>query len=237
MQEKKLKIDPHVHSKGISLCSSVSYQEIVDEKKKRGYDGAILTNHCQKWYYPAAEHSSFIERIIEEYRAAAAYAKTQDFRLWLGIEVSLHTPRYADWLLYGVTEEFLRQTPCLYALSQKQLFAFCEKCGVLIIQAHPFREGQAPCDPDYMHGVEINCSLGDIHKAPLVEEFAAAHNLLITCGTDYHHTAHDYFGGMLVGAECQSATDFAEELRRNGETEIFLKGDVRRYSFSKNDNK
>lgn len=236
MEKKRIKIDPHVHSKGISLCSCVTYQEIIDEKKRLGYDGAILTNHCQKWYYPAAEHSSFIERIIEEYRAAAEYAKTQNFQLWLGIEVTLHEPHYADWLLYGVTEEFLRQTPCLYTLTQKQLFALCEEYGILMIQAHPFREGQSPCEPAYMHGVEINCNARDIGNVGLVEEFAKKHNLMITCGVDYHQYEHNYFGGMFVGADCQSATDFAAELRCEGETRIFLKGEERRYSFTKNDN-
>ena len=43
MADKVLKIDAHVHSKGISMCSHVSYQEIVEEKKKLGYDGIILT--------------------------------------------------------------------------------------------------------------------------------------------------------------------------------------------------
>ena len=32
MSEKWIKIDPHVHSKGISGCSHVSYEEIIDEK-------------------------------------------------------------------------------------------------------------------------------------------------------------------------------------------------------------
>ena len=59
---------------------------------------------------------------------------------------------------------------------------------------------------------------------------------MITCGVDYHQYEHNYFGGMFVGADCQSATDFAAELRREGETRIFLKGEERRYSFTKNDN-
>ncbi len=30
-------------------------EQIIDEKIRLGYDGAILTNHCQPWYYPAEE--------------------------------------------------------------------------------------------------------------------------------------------------------------------------------------
>ena len=237
MQEMKLKIDPHVHSKGISGCSHVSCREIIEEKKKLGYDGVILTNHCQRWYYPATEHAAFMERIIEEYRAGAAYAQTQDFQFWLGIEVTLHEPHYADWLLYGVTEEFLRQSPCLYALTQKQLFELCEEWGVVMIQAHPFRAGQSPCEPKYMHGLEINCTPGDIEKAAWVEAFAKEHNLMVTCGTDYHFVERDFFGGIFVDEACQSATDFAKILLSTRETEIFLEKEKIRYTFAKNDRK
>ena len=32
MNENFIKIDPHTHSKGISMCSHVSCEEIIDEK-------------------------------------------------------------------------------------------------------------------------------------------------------------------------------------------------------------
>ena len=229
MAEKLLKIDPHVHSSGISLCSRVDYKQIVDEMKKLGYDGVILTNHCQKWYYPPEEHASFIEKVIAEYRAAEKYAQTQDFQVWLGIEVTLHEPHYADWLLYGVTEEFLRRSPCLYQLKQKELFDFCSEWGVLMVQAHPFREGHSPCDPKYMHGVEINCNARDIDKVAMVEEFAAKHKLLITCGVDYHQTNQYYFGVMFVGEKCRSAVNFVHEIKSSGKTRVFLQKEEKEY--------
>lgn len=229
MSDKLLRIDPHVHSSGISLCSGVDYKQIVREKKALGYDGVILTNHCQKWYYPQEEHAAFIERFIQEYKDGAAYAETQNFRFWLGIEVTLHEPHYADWLLYGVTEDFLRGSPCLYTLTQKELFEYCDRYGVLMVQAHAFREGHSPCDPQYMHGIEINCNERDIGNVAKVEEFAAKHKLIVTCGVDYHCPAHDYFGGMLVGADCDSSVDFVREIRRNGKTRVFLQKNEKEY--------
>lgn len=229
MAEKFLRIDTHVHSSGISLCSVVNYKQIIAEKKKMGYDGVILMNHCQKWYYPPEEHSSFIERLIAEYRAAAEYAQTQDFQVWLGIEVTLHEPHYADWLLFGVTEEFLRSTSCLYQLKQKELFEFCEKWGVLMVQAHAFREGHSPCNPEYMHGIEINCNERDIGNVAKVEAFAAEHKLMVTCGVDYHQTNHDYFGGMFVGEKCRSSEDFVREIKRSGKTRVFLQKEEKEY--------
>ena len=217
--EKFIKIDPHVHSKGISQCSRVTCEQIIDAKIELGYDGVILTNHCQAWYYPAEEHKNYVERVIEDFERGKAYADKKDFRFYLGLEVSLNEPHYADWLLYGITKEFLRSSPCLYNLTQKELFELCEKWGVVLVQAHPFR--QTPCHPQYMHGVEINCTDGDLDKIPLVEGFAKEHGLLITCGTDYHFFDRVYFGGMYIPESCQTAVDIADYLRKAGKTTVF----------------
>lgn len=217
--EKFIKIDPHVHSSGISSCSHVTCEQIIDAKIELGYDGAILTNHCQAWYYPREEHKYYVERVIEDFRRGKAYADKKNFRFYLGLEVSLDIPHYADWLLYGVTEEFLRNSPCLYALTQKELFALCEKWGIVLVQAHPFR--QSPCDPECMHGVEINCTDGDLDKIPLVEEFAKKHDLLITCGTDYHFFERTYRGGIYIPEGCATAEDIATYLRKEGKVTVF----------------
>ncbi len=228
MAEKFIKIDPHVHSKAISRCSHVTCEEIIDEKIKLGYDGAILTNHCQEWYYPKEEHKNYIEQVLEDFARGKAYADKKGFRLYLGLEVTLNEPHYADWLLYGVTEEFLRATPCLYTLSQEELFTLCEENGVLLVQAHPFR--QSPGDPNFMHGVEINCSDGDLDKIPLVEEFAKAHDLLVTCGTDYHFTSRIYHGGIYIPETCQTAADIAAHIRKTGRIKVFYGGNEKTFS-------
>lgn len=226
MEQKFIKIDGHVHSNGVSTCSSLTCEQIVDKKMRLGYDGAVLVNHCQPWYYPKEDHKNYIERVIEEYSRGRAYADQKGFRLYLGLEVSLNDPHYADWLLYGVTKEFLRASPCLYELTQKELFELCEKWDVVLVQAHPYR--QTPCNPAYMHGIEINCCASDLGKEPLVEAFAKEHGLIITCGTDDHHLENEYVGGFYIPESCYEATDIAKFLRQ-GKTNIFQMGVERVY--------
>ena len=220
MSYKWIKIDPHVHSSGISGCSQVTCEQIIDEKMRLGYDGVILTNHCQAWYYPPDKHIEFMEKMIAEFQQGKIYADKKGFRFYLGIEVSLCEPHYADWLLYGVTEEFLRNSSCLYTLTQKELFDYCQQYGVVMIQAHPYR--QSPCEPLYMHGVEINCSDGDLDKVALVEAFAREYDLLVTCGTDYHSVARTFHGGIYIPDTCECASDIAQWLRREGEVKVFF---------------
>ena len=220
MDKEWLKIDAHVHSQGVSRCSRATCEQIIDEKIKLGYDGVILTNHCQAWYYTEDKHSEFIEQLIAEFQQGKLYADKKNFRFYLGIEVSLSEPHSADWLLYGVTEEFLRKSPCLYKLTQKELFEYCQRWGVVMVQAHPYR--QAPCEPKYMHGVEINCHPKDLDKVPLVEDFAMKNNLLVTCGTDYHGAGQTFHGGIYVPEDCETAADIAKWLRESGKVKVFF---------------
>lgn len=223
-----LKIDMHVHSKGISLCSLASCEEIIEHKLQLGYDGAVLTNHCQAHYYPAELHAEYIERVIEEFERGLGYARKRNFRFYLGLEVTLSKPFYSDWLLYGVTEEILRRSPCFYQLTQKELFTFCEENGVVLVQAHPYRGNRSYCsdmhpgDPAYLHGLEINCTPGDLETAERIVEFCEREGKIVTCGTDYHHLDRTYFGGTYLPSAIETARDIGEYLKKTNKTQVFL---------------
>jgi hypothetical protein len=219
-------IDTHTHTKGVSLCAEVTCEELIDQKMAMGYDGCILTNHCQPHYYaPTAEnHAAYIENAIAEYKRALPYAKERGFIWMLGIEVTILDPFYADWQLYGVTEEFLRNTPCLHALSQRELFAVCEKWGVMLVQAHPWRDNLSYCDDQhpgekgFLHGVEINCTWGDRQHKDKVLATAEEYGVVVTCGTDYHSPHQDFVGGMYLPNWVRTSVDFASYLRETEET-------------------
>ena len=215
-----IKIDTHTHSSGVSKCSRVTCEELIDQKIALGYDGAVLTNHCQAWYYQPEEHSAWAKNFLEEYERGRQYAKARNFPFLLGIEITLNEPHYADWLVYGVTEEFLRDVPAPYRLKQRELFEICKTYGMVMVQAHPYR--QMPGEVEYMHGIEINCTPGDLQKAEEVIAFARQNKRLVTCGTDYHGADRDFFGGMRIPKEIETGVEFAQYLLSATETNIFL---------------
>lgn len=218
-------IDPHVHSKAISACSIASVEEIIDFKKSHGYSAAILVNHCQPWYYDKSEHKENMQKHIAEYLKGKKYAESIGFKLFLGIEATVNIPFYADFLLYGVTEEFLLNSPCLYALTQSELYELCRKNGVVVIQAHPFRAPIVPASPSDTDGYEINCQKNDLLNLEAVLDLAASTGKLVTAGTDFHgRTQDEYLGGMIVPDDINSATDFAEYLKSTDKTELYLNG-------------
>ncbi len=226
--DKFLKVDMHVHSSGVSFCSQRTCEEIIDHKIALGYDGIVLTNHCQSHYYPPEMHNDYIERAIEEFERGFAYAKKKNFRFYLGIEVSLFDPFYSDWLLYGVTPEILRRSPCLYQLNQKSLFDFCQENGIVLVQAHPYRANRSYCpdmrpgQPKLLHGLEINCTPGDLEDEERIIAFCKEHRKIVTCGTDYHNVDREYFGGTCLPAWVETSADIAKYLKETESTYIFL---------------
>ncbi len=220
--EEYVLFDPHVHSSGISKCSHVTGMEIVDTRKSEGYGGIVLTNHCQPWYYTPQEHREFIKRFIAEYRAVKEYADNVGFRAFLGIEVTISLPDVADWLLYGVDEKFLIDSPCLYALTQKELFTLCEKAEVAMVQAHPYRSSTLPRAAEYMHGMEINCTPCDVNTRETVIKEAEKRGIFVTCGTDYHGDARPIKGGIYLPSSVNNAGKMAEYLLNTPFTKLKL---------------
>lgn len=222
-------IDPHVHSSGVSLCSRITCEGIIDCKKAAGFNGAVLTNHCQSWYFEPKNQNEWTERLIKEWENGALYAEKNDFKLLFGVEVTISDPIFSDWLLYGVTREFVRKCPCLYLLNQEQLFALCEQNDVFLVQAHPLRHSTVPAISKYMNGIEINCNPLDYPKKNSVIEFAKRNKLLLTCGTDYHSSENVFKGGMVVPDEIETAEDFAKYLFAAQKTTLILDGEQKTF--------
>lgn len=227
-----MKIDTHVHSEGISKCSHVTYEEIVRSKKLAGLSGAVLTNHCQPWYYDRRDFKKWINEYLDEFYAAKAYGERENFRFYLGIEVTIIDPFYADFLLFGTDEKFLLNAPDLCRLSQEELYKYCHKNDVLMIQAHPLREKCKFMDVEFMDGVEINLRPSDLDKREKIIEFGKKNNLFITVGSDYHDVSQNIIsGGIIIPDEIKTAQELANFIRAeqrittfiNDKTEIFAR--------------
>ena len=224
-----MKIDTHVHSMGISKCSRVTYKEIIDRKIAGGYGGVVLMNHCQPWYYDPEELSKWKEDFILEYENANEYAKQKNFKLMLGIEVSVSEPKWSDFLIFGITEEFIRLAPDLCRISQKELFEYCNKHGALMVQAHPFRMRHEPMDCNYMHGMEINTQPTDLHNRNMVIKHAKENGLFITVGTDYHDNTADNRSGIIVPDNIENSVQLAQYLKSTTHTEVFIHDMVEKF--------
>jgi len=222
-------IDTHCHSKGGSYCSRISIEDLIDFKKSLGYDGMILTNHVQPWYYKDRPFSSVREDILNEFRLGTAHAKKVGFRILLGVEVTIYQPHPADVLIYGDVPKLLSERPETCSLNQRELFDYCVAENMLMIQAHPTRGGENFLEPKFLHGVEINCQPNDLICAEQDELFAAKHKLKLTCGTDTHSVDTTTRGGVIVPDDILTSQDYADYVR--SASQIRIKIDDEEFSF------
>lgn len=221
-----IKIDTHVHTSGISLCSEVNYKRAADLYRRAGYKGLLLSNHYNAYQLSSynCDAAKFAVRFTDEYKRMRECAP--DLRIMFGAEVALDLPdcHYAEFLLIGMDDDFLTDNPWLHRLSQRELYELCTLSGVLVVQTHPFRSqhGHFPHDPEYMDGVEINCHKNFLREEDKVKEYARAHDLLITCGSDFHYESQAGSAGMNVPDDVYTAKDLAKCLKQ-GRASVFYR--------------
>ena len=155
----------------------------------------------------------YTRRAIADYRAALSAAST--IKVFLGAEVAIQGPfSRAEFLLYGIEEDFLRRSPCLIDLSQPALYELAHAAGAVMVQAHPFRTefAMVPQDPRFMDGAEINCHPAHLRREEDVLYFADRNGLLVTAGSDFHGDARPS-AGILTDRPVLTASALADILR------------------------
>lgn len=221
MNNKMLRFDMHCHTSGVSRCAKKNMYEVINDKIKEGYQGIVLTNHIQPWYYNNyKEYRLEIDKQINEFNEAKQYGETKNFKVIFGIEVSIQKPFYGDFLLYGINEKFLQNSTILCEFDQKALFDLCKDNNIKLIQAHPFRVGHQLMNIDYLHGIELNCNT-DIIFTDEILKINRQNNKVLTVGTDYHGSTKT-LGGIYLPEDINNAEDLSNYLSKTNTIKFFI---------------
>jgi len=223
-------VDLHVHTSGISQCAQANYKEMVNAYVDAGFDGVVLTNHYNflytKEYGGEFSRYDYYKRYIQEYYEARDYGKMKGLKVFFGAEVAISLPKcpYAEFLYYGLQPLDIDTYSDMYDYDQKGLYDVAQKENAVLVQAHPFRiqQGHFPHNPKYMHGVEINCHAKFFRDEEKVRAMAKEHNLLITCGSDFHVTFQAGAAGVRFNQFIIDERDMAQKIRE-GAYEIYIK--------------
>ena len=193
----KYKYDLHVHTSPVSTCADFSPKEVVTMYKKAGFNGFVLTNHFTP--LGLGKHNSkedFAEYYLNDYYEAKEAGKKEGLDISLGMEIRF-PENNNDYLIYGISEEDVYRAAKYLESDYKTFYREFKSEKNLIIQAHPFRNGIALCDLDYVDGIEV-FNMHPNHNSRIAVAAKLAHenpHLLITGGTDFHHENHQ---GLLA---------------------------------------
>ena len=192
MQDYIYKTELHTHTTPVSTCSEIPPEHLVEVYKKAGYTSVCVTNHFQ--YDGTWRVDRKIERHLEGYYKAKELGDACGLNVILGTEIRFDGPTLNDYLIFGISPEDFYAIEKLLSKDLETFYKEFKNDKNVIIQAHPYRSGVVPADPDYIDGIEVfNLHPSHNSKIGLAAKFARETGKFITAGTDFH----DYGRGCL----------------------------------------
>ena len=155
------KTELHCHSSEVSQCARISVEEIIENYLKEGVSTLVLTNHFSIPTFEHIKDASWREKcdyFLSAYKKAKEIAGDK-MTILLGMEFrNIYSDN--DYLIYGMTEEFIykhnTEEKNLIDMHLKEVATLAREEGMLVFQAHPFRNGMTVINPKYLDGIEVN---------------------------------------------------------------------------------
>ncbi len=218
------KTELHAHTREVSPCADYTAPELAEIYLRAGYQTVVITNH-------------YTQPIIEEFEGSwkekmdwfispirlMKQAVGDRMNVLLGCELRF-AENSNDYLIFGLTEAFLYEHPELYRMSLRSFSELAKEHGLLIIQAHPFRNGMKIMKPEYLDGYEVFNGHTTHHgRNFLAETYAEYYGKIKTSGSDFHHPTSQTAGGILTDAPVTNMEQLVA-LLRSGDYSLICEG-------------
>lgn len=196
------KTELHCHTMEVSACGELTAEELTKRYIESGYTTVVLANHLSKYTYKNKryDHSDHtweqkIDFYMDGYRLFEKAAAGKLHAI-LGCELRSNRDNN-DYLLFGVTEEFLRSIPDMMDEHLSVIRERLHEIGGLLYQAHPFRNGMTITRPNRLDGIEIyNGHIEHDSRNFIACQWAERYGLLKSSGSDLHAAGHIISGGI-----------------------------------------
>ncbi len=216
--------DMHIHTKEVSTCAKAFAEDLINSYKGSEYSGFVLTNHMNPDTFTVVGLGDVSwDKKIDHFMTgfdAVKKAAGDRFIVLLGMEIRFYNTPNNDYLVYGVTEEFLRSYGDLMALTPNQFSKLCKENGLLFLQAHPFRRGMKVTDWNILDGYEVfNGNPRHQSNNDIAEIWAKKHNKsIVVSGSDFHEIGDACVGGVYFKAPINNNDDLVRELKKGNYT-------------------
>lgn len=218
------KTELHAHTALVSPCADIPPEDEIERYVGAGYTTVVVTDHYCNYVIDNAGETweQKLDHYLSGYRTLKKLAAGR-LNVLLGCELRF-TENFNDYLVFGMDEECLRTYPDLHKMTLKTFSAFAREKGLLLVQAHPFRNGMTVVKPQLLDGVEaFNGHNGHESRNYLANELANRYGLIKTSGSDFHHPQSVVAGGILTDAPVTS-TEQLIILLRSGDYTLICQG-------------
>ena len=219
------KLEMHLHVAETSPCAKTDEKTIAEIYSKAGYDGIVYTSHYNAYlseFYFQGDMEKYNENFLEHYEMLKTECEKRGVKVFFGMEVMPdmtsyyeETPDKAEFLIYGITPDFMRHSPeRIFKMTVKELHKFCKNNGWILSQAHPFRTGMTYRHPEFLDAAEvINDNPRQQNNNDLALKYAEENNLIQTAGSDFHEP-QDVRAGVLLKNAITSEKQLVSELKK-----------------------
>ncbi len=209
--------DTHVHTVETSPCGKLYAADTVDWYASHGYTGLVITDHLHKEFLDRADTDNdwnlVVDRYLAGYKAALREGEKIGFTVMFGAEMRF-TDNDSDYLIYGIDEQWLRAHPYVICQSVRDFFRKYHN-EVLIIEAHPFRDGNLVIFEDSIHGIElINTNRRHDNYLDRALELSRRHpEYFRQAGSDMHRAEDRCLAGIETDQMIHDSYEYADLIR------------------------
>lgn len=208
------KYELHCHTKEVSRCGTVPAAQIVKMYKEAGYNGIVITDHYSPMTFNLSNvwrPQTAVDFYISGYREALK-AADENFTVLLGMELRYYATAN-DFLVYGVTEDFLRNSGNLMAMYPRKFYKKAKQNGMVVVQAHPFRDFMIRINTKYLDGTEAFNGKSTKEQNQQSVEWATKHEKSVfTSGSDFHRPKNFAKGGIITETPIKTNDDLIKIL-------------------------
>ena len=199
LSDYRFRTELHCHARPVSPCSDFYPKQVIEHYAPLGYDSIVLCNHFHCGLDGYNDREGYVKQYLDSYRETKEEAEKYGITVIFGCEIRFARHDNNDYLLFGIDPE---DTAKLYTYLEGDIETFSKafrRDGHLLIQAHPFRDGMVKVDPSLLDGIEtFNLHAGHNSRVAVAAKYAAEHDFIATCGTDFHHEGHQGLCAMLT---------------------------------------
>ncbi|MBO5327148.1 MAG: PHP domain-containing protein [Clostridia bacterium] len=198
------KTELHCHSGVVSACGRLSPERIVERYVEQGYTTLVITDHMNRATFGMGNYAGKddwdkkVDFFMSSYNMLQKVAAGR-LNILLGMEARLDKHDATDYLVYGVTEDFLRANTGLLSYHLKDFSKAVRGAGMLLVQAHPFRDNIVVTPPRYLDGVEVyngHERQTSVFRNEMAALWAKHYDLIPTSGSDLHEECMTITGGI-----------------------------------------
>lgn len=214
LSQYKYKTELHAHTMPCSACSEMTPKDVVTKYVNLGYTTVVISNHFNEIMPQYGDKEKSVPAYLSDFKEAQEYGKEFGINVVLGCEIRFGNVIYNDYLLFGIDDDLLYDA---YDYIEKDVESFSKwfrKEGRLFIQAHPFRNGMTRIDPALLDGIETyNFHPNHNSRCSVAAKYAEEHDMIVTCGTDFHHDGHEGQIALLTKEPIVDSIQLAKVLK------------------------